>query len=399
MNGTPIAAGDTNVLIVGVTSFLGKAILARLVDQVHIGRIYLLLAGDDQDTDSAPVEVLLRQMFPLWRANELRDRIFCLTGDFTVPGCGIAPEGLSLCRDQVHQILHCGDNTDLSASLEQSRRIHTEGTLHVLQLAEDLHRHGKLRRLDYVSSAYVCGRKRGVTTEDDLERGQTFSNYYEQSKFEAEILVRQYAARLPICVHRPSIMVGHSYNGYTPNFKVLYWPILLLAKDMLPFVVCNPQAYLDIVPVDFVADSISTLMNVSKAVGQTFLLTAGIGQEIRIRDILHDAYEIAGLKRRPVIPFWLFEVLARTPFARMLPMQFWALVEAAKPYFPYLRGNAVRFDSRMSLKFLAKYGIKPPDWQDYKQEILNFCVATRWGKRLPLPEYSYYLPARSIQVV
>lgn len=399
MNGAANAAGDTNVLITGATSFLGKAILSRLVEKASIGRIYVLISADDQISESTPVDLLLRQMFPLWRANELRDRIIGVTGDFAQPGCGVASDALNLCRDEIHQILHCGANTDLSASLEQSRRIHTEGALHVLQLAEELHRHGKLRRLDYVSSAYVCGRKPGVTRESELERGQDFSNYYEQSKFEAEILVRQFATRVPICVYRPSIMVGHSYNGYTPNFKVLYWPILLLAKDMLPFVVCNPQAYLDIVPVDFVADSIATLMNADDTVGQTFLLTAGLGHEIRIRDILHDAYEIAGLKRRPVVPFWFFAFIARTPFARMLPMQFWALVEAAKPYFPYLRGNAVRFDSRRSLDTLAKYGIKPPDWQDYKQEILNFCVATRWGKRLPLPEYSYYLPARPGQAV
>jgi thioester reductase-like protein len=399
MNAAAHAAGDANVLITGVTSFLGKATLARLVDKVNIDRIYLLLPTDDHESDSTPLDLLLRQMFPLWRANELRRRVIGLTGDFTQSGCGLSPESLGICREHVDQILHCGANTDLDASLEKSRRFNTEGTLHVLQLAEELYRHGRLRRLDYVSTAYVCGRKPGVTTETDLERGQTFSNYFEQSKFEAETLVRQYASRFPICIYRPSIVVGHSYNGYTPNFKVLYWPILLLAKDMLPFLVCNPQAFLDIVPVDYVADSIVALMSSEDALGETFLLTAGLGREIRIRDILHDAYEIAGLKRRPIIPFWLFEMLARTPVARLLPMQFWALIEAAKPYFPYLRGSTSRFDSKKSLAVLAEIGITPPNWQDYKQEILNFCVATRWGKRLPLPEYSYYLPAKLMRAV
>jgi len=394
MNGAATAGGDTNVLITGINSFLGKATLARLVDKINVDRIYLLLPSEDGTDASPQVDLLLRQMFPLWRANELRNRVIGICGNFTESGCGLSEASLALCREQVMQILHCGANTDLGGSLEQARHLNTEGTLHVLQLADELYRHGRLQRLDYVSTAYVCGRKPGVTTESDFERGQTFANYYEQSKFEAETLVRQYAKRLPVCIYRPSIVVGHSYNGYTPNFRVLYWPILLLAKDLLPFLVCNPKAYLDIVPVDFVADSIVTLMSVPEGVGETFLLTAGLGHEIRIRDILHDTYEIAGLKRRPTIPFWLFEMLARTPVARLLPMQFWALVEAAKPYFPYLRGTNLRFDSSKTLAVLAKHGIRPPDWQDYKQEILSFCVATRWGKRLPLPEYSYYLPAK-----
>ena len=62
---------------------------------------------------------------------------------------------------------------------------------------------------------------------------------------------------------------------------MLYWPLLLLSKNLLPFFACNQRAYLDVVPVDFVADGIVALMQRSSSVGETFHLTAGLGNEIR----------------------------------------------------------------------------------------------------------------------
>ena len=389
-----VDGGEVNLLITGGTGFVGKAILARLVDQPGFDKIYMLVRSRPGASPEQRVARMIEQMFPKARASQILERVHAVEGDLTLPGLGLKAEDLDLLRTHVHQILHCGASTEFGAPLEEARLNNTEGTLRVLEVATTLKQTGVLKRLEYISTAYVCGTKRGVVTESDLDRGQKFSNSYEQSKFEAEVLVNQFAKNLPITVYRPSIVVGNSHNGYTPHFKVLYWPILLMSKNLVSFIFCNKKAFLDVVPVDFVADSVVALMQQESTIGQTYLLTAGLGREIRIGDILRDSYELAGITKRPVIPFWLFDIVAKTPLARLLPEQFWAVANLAKPYYSYLRGNAVRFDASKTLRVLKQLDVTPPNWQDYKREILSFCLASRWGKRLPLPEYSYYLPAR-----
>src|SRR6185312_5488807 len=149
---------------------------------------------------------------------------------------------------------------------------------------------------------------------------------------------------------------------------------------------------LDVVPVDYVADGLVTLMQRDESIGETYYLTAGLGNEIRIGDFLRDSYRHAGIKKRPIIPFWLFRVIRGTPLRRMFPEHFWAAARMAEPYFRYLLGNGVRFDAQRSQQVLANFGIKAPRWDEYKREVLGFCLASRWGRKLPMPEYVYYLP-------
>jgi hypothetical protein len=187
--------------------------------------------------------------------------------------------------------------------------------------------------------------------------------------------------------------VGDSKNGYTPHFKVLYWPLQLLAKrDLLPFFATNQNAFLDVVPVDFVADGLVALMQKPTTVGGTFHLTAGHGNELRVRQFLRDAYKLAGIKKRPIVPFWTFNVVWKTPLRRLFSDAFWEAAELAKPYHTYLKGPKLRFKADKTHALLRAAGITAPSWEDYKREVLGFCVASRWGRKLPMPEYAYYLP-------
>ncbi len=385
----------TNVLITGGTGFVGKAVLARLVDQTSYGKIYLLVRGKRGATAEERVRDIVKRMFPRGRVEPLLSRIVAVPGDLVEPGLGLSEEALAVLKTDCHQILHVGASTEFGSPLEEARLNNVEGTRHVLDLALKLTDEGVLKRFDYVSTAYVCGRKQGLLTEDDLARGQDFSNTYEQSKYEAEVLVREHSSRLRIAIYRPSIVVGDSNSGYTPHFKVLYWPLLLLSKNVLPFFAVNQRAFLDVVPVDFVADGIVALMQREGTVGQTFHLTSGMGNEIRIRDFLNDSYQLAGIVRKPILPFWLFNLIWHTPLARLCPDFLWDASELARPYFCYLKGNDVRFDASRTMSILKPLGIHPPAWDAYKREVMNYCLTSRWGRKIPMPEYIYYLPVSS----
>jgi nucleoside-diphosphate-sugar epimerase len=96
-------------------------------------------------------------------------------------------------------------------------RVNVDGTRNVLDALE---RCSTLTRLYYFSTCYVSGRYAGPFSEDDLEVGAPFNNYYEETKHLAEADVRRrMAAGIPATIYRPSIVVGDSCTGETQKFE------------------------------------------------------------------------------------------------------------------------------------------------------------------------------------
>lgn len=379
-----------NLFLTGGSGFLGSAVIARIALAKQYDKIYVLMRGNRKQTPQERLEALANKIFAPAQAVEALKRMVVVPGDLTEPGLGIPADLRKEMTQSLHQILHVGASTDFGAPLGESRMYNVEGTKKVIDLAEECCASGNFRRFDYVSTAFVAGTKSGVVTETDLDRDQNFANNYERTKFEAEVMMRGYMHKFPVVVHRPSIVVGDSRNGYTPHFKVLYWPLRLLSKNILPFIPCDPKATLDVVPIDFVADSIVAIMQSDEALQQTFHITAGRGREVRIGAFLKDAYRFTNIQRRPIIPFWVFNLIRYTPVRNFFSEDMWHAVEIAATYDDYLKGTGVTFDCTRTLQLLQKLGVKQPNWPDYKAKVLKYCIDSRWGRKPPQLEYMYY---------
>ena len=61
-------------------------------------------------------------------------------------------------------------------------------------------------------------------------------------------------------IARPSIVMGESTSGWTPAFNVLYWPIRAFSRGLFAEVPARPEALVDVVPVDYVADALVHLL-------------------------------------------------------------------------------------------------------------------------------------------
>jgi long-chain acyl-CoA synthetase len=266
-----------------------------------------------------------------------------------------------------------------------------EGTRRVLELAEACHNNGRLARVEYISTAFVAGVQWGEVKERDLERGQSFANGYEQSKYECELLVRKYQKQFPITIYRPSVVVGDSQNGYTTHFKVLYWPIKVLAKRIKGCVTpMSIFAKVDLVPVDFVADSICALMKDPHSSYQTYHLTSGRGKEQWILSVAREAAKALNVGRYPIIPVFVYRLIKRTPLRRILSDDLWEIYRLFEPYLLYFKGSSARFNNKSTLIALKKHNVFPIEWKNYRDVILKYCVDTRFGKRKLMPEFEYY---------
>ena len=58
-------------------------------------------------------------------------------------------------------------------------------------MIEFVRNHPSIERFMYFSTAYVAGKREGKLLETELIRPYSFKNHYEETKFEAELLVEE----------------------------------------------------------------------------------------------------------------------------------------------------------------------------------------------------------------
>src|SRR5512146_1206565 len=156
-------------------------------------------------------------------------------------------------------MIHAAADIRLFAPLEELRRTNVEGTRCMLELAHSAHAEHGVGRFAYVSTAYVAGANPGPVAEEELSDRFGSSSPYEQSKYEAELLVRQAAGDLPVSVFRPGIIVGDSRTGFAKAFNTLYYPLRLYLSGKFWAAPAQPSLRVYLVPVDAVAGAIARL--------------------------------------------------------------------------------------------------------------------------------------------
>ena len=365
------------LLLTGATGFVGMELLARELQRP--GRtVYALVRADGDEHARRRLRETLVAIFGT--AEPYAARVRALAGDLEAPGLGLDPATTAEVAEAVGEIVHGAASVSFELALERSRAINVEGTRRVLELARRCSASGAgLRRLTYVSTAYVAGEHRGVFREDDLDVGQRFRNAYEQSKFEAELVLREARQEgLPITVVRPSIIVGDRFSGWTASFNVLYWPLRALQRGAYPILPARRASPVDVVSVDYVADAIVALHRLAAAAGRTYHLTAARDAGT-IGELLDLAVARLGCRRPPVVNARLYRrvlhpLLVRT--ARGRRRRFLRATEAYLPYF----AMRVRYDDTRARAALAP-AIAPVALSEYFGRLVDYALLAEWGRR------------------
>jgi long-chain acyl-CoA synthetase len=274
-------------------------------------------------------------------------------------------------------VIHSAATVRFDHSIGEARRINVEGTRRVLDFAAAA---PNLRSLAYVGTAYVAGERNDLVREDELSIGQGYRNTYEQTKAEAEALVRSRLGSLPGVILRPSIIVGDSRTGVTSSFKMMYWPLKIYARGLWRTVPGYPDAVLDIVPVDFVAASVARAAFDPAAIGSTLHLCAGPRGSATIQQIASRAKEFFhGPEPRYVEPKLFFAVVRPILF-----MALWGkkrrVLRDGRAYRDYFTMR-MQFDTTNAERLLEPAGVRPPQVLDYLDRLFNYCVESEWGRK------------------
>lgn len=254
------------IFFTGFPGFLGSELLPRVLKRSPGDTATCLVQGKFAAMARQRADELVA------RDPGLEGRINLVEGDITTAGLGLDdPAGVAT---SISELWHLAAVYDLSVPRPVGMKINVEGTRHVLDFAE---RAGGLQRFQYVSTCYVSGRYAGPYLETDLDKGQSFNNFYEETKFLAEVDVQQrMSGGLPTSIYRPSVVVGDASTGATQKYDGPYYALQWLLRQ--PKIAVMPVAgdatafRFNIVPRNFVVDAISHLSGDGRSKDKVYAL-------------------------------------------------------------------------------------------------------------------------------
>lgn len=289
---------------------------------------------------------------------------FCIVqGDITEDALGMSQEDLHFAQENVTSIFHLAAIYDLAVKKEIAYKVNVDGTKNVNTFAKTL---TKLKRYNYISTCYVAGKRTGKILETELEHEKGFHNFYEETKYLAEIEVEKLKSELPITIYRPSVVVGDSKTGETAKYDGVYYVINYLKKfpSLLRLVnVGNKVGSVNVVPVDYVVESLVQLSKDERAIGKTVALADSVS--MKTADIC-DAIAFSLCKKKSVmgLPPNLMQSILMLPFTPLIS----GLPHAGVPYF----FNPQDFDTKNGETLMKLYGVSCPHFPDYVKNLIDF---------------------------
>src|ERR1044071_6774720 len=291
------------------------------------------------------------------------ERFRVLEGDITREDLGLSAPDLELAKSEATVLFHLAAVYDLAVAREVGVRVNVEGTRNVNRFALSL---PKLKRYHYVSTCYVAGRRTGLILETELRHDAGFRNFYEETKYLAELEVEALKSELPVTIHRPSVVCGDSLTGETAKYDGVYylinylrmWPGALSLAN-----IGNRDVRLNVVPVDFVVEAMAALSADDASAGETVQLA---DPDPLTTEELFDiiSRNLAGRESLVTLP----APVVRTTLNLPLNEKVTGLPRTGVPYF-FLKQT---YDTARATALLAPRGVCCPRFPDYVPNLIDF---------------------------
>ena len=356
----------TEVLfLTGATGYIGASLLQKWLECSDV-RIVLLVRGKHGENPRKRIEVSLAKLYPAGDGRDFATRIEVAEGDVSFERFGLDEARYLDLASKVSHIIHCAAAARFDLELEDARRTNVGGTRNILDFGRAC---SALKRIDYIGTAYVAGKRTGIIREDELDEGQEHNNTYERSKMEAEKLVRESMRELPIAIIRPSIVICDSRTGRASNFNGFYRAMKMYALGGLKVVPANPSSTMDLVPVDFVTEAVHSISNNPASIGACYHLTAGLNNATPLEEISELASRHFGREK--------FAIVAPEEFAAHvskirdgLGEKELGMINEIMLYMPYLTGE-LRFDNSRAVR---ETSLEAPPVSSYFGKMAEYII-------------------------
>jgi thioester reductase-like protein len=367
----------SSILLTGATGLLGRYLLRDLAVAGHS------LAVLTRDSHAARAAERVGEIVTFWSESlgQALPMPRVIVGKLG-PGADVSLADRYWLRENCRMIVHAAASLSFRPCPDgEPWRTNFDGTAALLGLAREL----GIAEWHHVSTAYVCGRRRGTIREEDLDCGQDFHTPYEQSKLAAEKLLRG-QSDVRVTTYRPAVIVGDSRTGYTSTYSGVYqfleigWRLAGILSPceagtrpprQLPLRLPgtgDERCYL--IPVDWVSAAITRLLSRPEWHGRTFHLLSPQPIPARlVQDTAAQELNISGTQ-------WTGGAGLKNPTPIEQVFQ-----EALEEHWPYLATTA-EFDCANTLAALPDL---PPPRVDrlLLQRLIGYAFANHWGQKRP----------------
>jgi len=350
--------GEETIFLTGFPGFIAGRLLRRLAGEG--ARFLLLVQPAFAERAQQELERIAAQS-----GRPITDFVL-LRGDITAPNLGMSPSDLAIARAESTVIFHLAAIYDLAVARDTALLVNLKGTRNVNEFVRSLPR---LRHYHYISTCYVAGKRTGRILETELRHEAGFRNYYEETKYLAELEVDELKSSLPVTIHRPAVVCGDSQSGETAKYDGIYYLIHYLLKwpsVLSAFNIGNSDVSLNLVPVDFVVHALSTLACDPMAVGKTIQLADP--EPLSTRELFNTiARCLAGKEARVTLPASLVHTSLMLPLAPKIT----GLPHSGVPYF-FLKQN---YDTAQGRQLLKPHGVSCPPFKTYAGTIVDYATS------------------------
>ena len=225
---------NPKIFLTGGTGVVGQALLTRL--------------------DPSSVTCLVRQPTPQTEAANN------VVGNICLPRFGLDHAEFEQLAGGVDFIVHAAAITDFNAKDEELLlKTNVDSLKNIFEFASVAR-----APLYHISTAFVR-----PCSGAEQEAGEPL---YAVSKRRGECLVRN--SGLPHVIIRPSIVIGDSNSGVISRFQGFHNVIGTFLNGSLPMMPASPEAYIDFIPQDTLADAIVALLREGTSEGE-YWITSG----------------------------------------------------------------------------------------------------------------------------
>lgn len=389
-------------LLTGVTGFLGKVVLEELLrrrEAFRVEAVYLLIRpqGSLSAEERFRCQVATSDCFTQL-PSDWTDDVQVVSGTLDQPDLDLHPTARDEITHRITHLLHAAASVDFDLPLAEAARSNVATTLNVLELARSCRR---LQRFVCVSTAYATPHPGdgtpieetlaplpwpaeqtyrsildGSAVERDLLPRSGHPNTYTLTKSLAEHLLAARCGAVPLTIVRPSIISAswrHPFPGWIDSPAGFAAFVILLGTGHLRAVVADPDARLDLIPVDEVAKHVLLACEDTPRAGAVPAIHHAVAGFERSASVLEcwerirDFFSVHLVERRPTLRylgppglrFALAEGLhhrlaiaaarLRSRRARQSGSQLLARLVHLNRVFPYFTRNSFNFRSSQHL--------------------------------------------------
>ncbi|WP_129649574.1 non-ribosomal peptide synthetase family protein [Peristeroidobacter agariperforans] len=263
------------VLLTGATGFVGRFLLARLLQEERAG-VYCLVRATSEYLGMARIKKTL-QIWDLWR-DEYEQRITAVLGDLRLPRLGLDDEWYSRLARSIDSIYHCATSMNHLESYAMAKAANVGGVSELLKLAVT----ERTKLVNYVSTFSVfspltseAARVINERSSIDGERHPVSCGYAASKWVGEKILLKAQDRGIPCNVFRIGLVWADAQGGRYDELQNVY---RVIKSSLLSGY--GIQGYLSgaaPTPVDYVASAIVYLANKYRNGGGIFHVSSPHG--------------------------------------------------------------------------------------------------------------------------